>query len=425
MTDQRVLKLSQQTLIVFYKTFKVGKVYLDTSGFFCFEYFNEWLSSPDSFAISHSLPLAGITYVDSAHTYFGNLLPEGKIRKLISGRLGVSAENDFELLKALGEDCAGAFTLRPLERFEKKSAPHYKPISIKAIAKAFTDQPIFYLGFSETELRLSLAGAQDKVALFSKDNKFFLPQNGAPSSHILKFPSKDYAYLAENEYLISQLALDCEMSISPMSLVTEGAFTALLSERYDRQQLLGKLERQHQEDFCQALGISYKNKYQQEGGPSIKSSFELLEQVSVSPLRDIQQLLKWVVFNVCVGNYDNHGKNLSLLRTAENRWQLSPFYDLLCTRIYKSISKKQAMSIGGSFDGANLSINNWQIMSADIKYSYHNLLREIALPIIDTIQMRIDDHALEFRKKKSYNFIKMLAHEVKSLTKQVERSFFQ
>ncbi len=415
---------SKQSLFVFYKTEKVGKIYIDSSNIFCFEYSAEWLKNKDAFAISHSMPLDKIIYVDAAYTYFSNLLPEGKIRKLISARLGVSEENDFMLLKALGEDCAGAFGIYPFESFEKNKEASYKPIKLKEIAKIFYEQPVFYLGLNQTDIRLSLAGAQDKIALYFDNEQFFLTQNGAASSHILKFPSKDYVHLTENEYFISQLAIDCELKLKPFKLIYEGHFVGLLAERYDRIVDHKKVERLHQEDFCQAMGISYKNKYQEEDGPSFKSSFEFIEAESSNTLEDIEQLLKWIVFNMCVGNCDHHGKNLSLLMTPERKWSLSPFYDLLCTRVYSSISKKQAMSVGGSFDGANLSKKNWLLLTQEIKYNYQNLLREIALPIIDTIQIGIDQHVDFFKAKKSYEFIKVVSQEVKSLTRRVERSFY-
>ncbi len=59
----------------------------------------------------------------------------------------------------------------------------------------------------------------------------------------------------------------------------------LLVERYDRIYRADPgqepvLERLHQEDFCQALGIVSEMKYQKEGGPSLKQCFALLREAS-------------------------------------------------------------------------------------------------------------------------------------------------
>jgi serine/threonine-protein kinase HipA len=126
----------------------------------------------------------------------------------------------------------------------------------------------------------------------------------------------------------------------------------LLIERYDRSVLKDpggaeNLEREHQEDFCQALGIIPENKYQNEGGPSLKQCFELLRGLSSAPVIDLQHLLDAVIFNFLIGNHDAHGKNFSLLYGSQTR--LAPLYDVLSTAYYPDLSKKMAMKIGGEY----------------------------------------------------------------------------
>src|ERR1039458_8453737 len=112
----------------------------------------------------------------------------------------------------------------------------------------------------------------------------------------------------------------------------------LLVERYDRtyrQTAEGDpvLERIHQEDFCQALGIASETKYQKEGGPSLKQCFALLREVSNSPVVDLARLLDAVIYNYLVGNNDAHGKNFSLLYrgtgTPNLEISFSPLYDVV------------------------------------------------------------------------------------------------
>jgi len=107
------------------------------------------------------------------------------------------------------------------------------------------------------------------------------------------------------------------------------------------------LEREHQEDFCQALGVIPENKYQNEGGPSLKQCFALLRELSSAPVIDLQRLLDAIIFNFLVGNHDAHGKNFSLLYGREIR--LAPLYDVLSTAYYPELSKKMAMKIGGEY----------------------------------------------------------------------------
>jgi hypothetical protein len=44
-----------------------------------------------------------------------------------------------------------------------------------------------------------LAGAQDKLPVYIDGDGIFVQQDGAPSSHILKFDSPNFAHLTSNE----------------------------------------------------------------------------------------------------------------------------------------------------------------------------------------------------------------------------------
>ena len=133
----------------------------------------------------------------------------------------------------------------------------------------------------------------------------------------------------------------------------------MLVERYDRILkgiTIGNqyLERIHQEDFCQALGIESEKKYQAEGGPSLGQSFSLLRDLSSAPVIDLQQFLDIIIYNFLIGNNDAHGKNFSILYgqgtilTGKSK-RLAPFYDILSTAYYPELSKTMAMKIGGEY----------------------------------------------------------------------------
>ena len=57
--------------------------------------------------------------------------------------------------------------------------------------------------------------------------------------------------------------------------------------------------------------------------------------------------MKWICFNLLIGNNDSHSKNISFL-LKDNRFVLSPFYDLMCTSIYKEYSSEFAFKMGGN-----------------------------------------------------------------------------
>lgn len=109
----------------------------------------------------------------------------------------------------------------------------------------------------------------------------------------------------------------------------------------------GELERVHQEDFCQALGIN--EKYQEKSGPSFSQCLQLMQNISAKPLTDTENLLKWHIFNLLCGNSDAHAKNLAILYLKDGI-RLAPFYDLVCTRAIERIDSKLAMAIGGEYN---------------------------------------------------------------------------
>ena len=167
----------------------------------------------------------------------------------------------------------------------------------------------------------------------------------------------------------------------------------LLVERYDRTSVdRPSLERLHQEDFCQALGIVSENKYQSEGGPSIKQGFQLLRDASSIPAIDLGRLLDAIIFNFLIGNNDAHGKNFSLLYNGNSTQSLTislaPLYDLVCTAYYPDLSPKMAMKIGGEYESVNVFPQHFdrlaeetRLSSPMVKRRVHSLARSIKLKL--------------------------------------------
>jgi serine/threonine-protein kinase HipA len=129
------------------------------------------------------------------------------------------------------------------------------------------------------------------------------------------------------------------------------------------------LERLHQEDFCQALGIVSEMKYEKEGGPSLKQCFGLLREVSGAPVIDLARLLDAVIFNFLVGNNDAYGKNFSLLYagagTALQEIRLTPLYDVVSTCYYPELTGEMAMKIGREYACDRVSRQDFDQLAVD------------------------------------------------------------
>lgn len=238
--------------------------------------------------------------------------------------------------------------------------------------KELPKKPLF-LGVDE--LRLSLAGVQNKAAICLIDNQIALAENNCPTTHILKPSSLHFEDIAENEYFCLSIAKRIGLIVPNIELRKIKDISFLLIERYDRHIKNENIERIHQEDFCQALGILSSNKYQHEGGPSFKNCFDLLKRTE-HPANDRNQLAATLIFNYLMCNMDAHGKNFSLLYDI-NRGQLAPSYDIVCTCVYQNLTNKMSMKIGSKYDINDLRAEHWEAMCKDIQYRYLIMKKQI------------------------------------------------
>ncbi len=355
-----------RTLDVYLHKNFVGQLIQDDRGQMLFDYDRAWVVNPEAVGLSLSLPLREKRFKRSeCRGFFAGILPEEGKRKVIARNLGISARNDFSMLEQIGGECAGAVTFMPAGESLPSENYHYKPLSSKALASILQELPRKPLMAGEKDIRLSLAGAQDKITVHRADGKVSLPLGGAPSTHILKPAIESFEGLVFNEAFCMQVAAAMKIPVSSVKLQQAQGIDYLLVNRYDRElQNEGTVQRLHQEDFCQALGISPEMKYQSEGGPGLKACFELLRTVSSTPVIDLQHLLDAVIFNYLIGNNDAHGKNFSLLY-HHGTIRMTPLYDLVSTLVYPELSKKMAMKIGGEYEADKILPHHFEKLSEE------------------------------------------------------------
>lgn len=338
-----------RTLHVYWNSRLVGELTQDGARL-SFLYDESYRSLRAALPLSRHLPLRNAAFDDSAtRAFFANLLPEGDIRRQVARQLGVSEENIFAILEGIGGDCAGAVSiLRPDDI--RGSSGHYRPILPEVLARELTTLPAHPFLAGEEGVRLSLAGAQNKLPLYVENGEFLIPEGNRASSHILKTAIPQLENTVVNEAFCMNLAQKVGMPVPVAQVVEIGGQQVYMIERYDRKRIApGEIERLHQEDFCQALGVIPEMKYEQEGGPGFQACFKLIEEWSDEPILDTLSLLKWALFNFLIGNADSHAKNLSFLY-AGGTVRLAPFYDLLSTAVYARVSNKFAMKMGGQKD---------------------------------------------------------------------------
>lgn len=371
----------------------VGQLTQDPSGEMSFEYSNFWLSKNNSYPISISLPLQQNKFKNrECKPFFAGILPEEENRKIIAKNLGISAANDFAMLDKIGGECAGALTFQKASEEFYLIDSYYHLLTEMELIDIISELPIRPLLAGERGVRLSLAGAQDKIAITIENNKFMLPINGALSTHIIKPAIPKYEKIVYNEKFCLDLASSIGLKSAKASIRKFGDIDCLIIERFDREyDKENKLQRLHQEDFCQALGYVPELKYQIEGGPSLNECFNLIREKFAIPVLDITTLLEGVIYNYFIGNNDAHAKNFSLIYKNNNdriELRLAPFYDMLSTRVYPELSQNMAMKIGRKYDSELLLTQDWEDFATNCNLSIPLLkkkLNEIATRIMSNI----------------------------------------
>ena len=326
-------------------------------------------------AVSISMPLQEQDYDGTeVRAFFSGLLPDDIVRHRLAKYLGVSEKNPFSLLEVIGGECAGALSLYP--EGDKPSATTDADIevlddqSLKEILNLLRRRPLLA---GDDGLRLSLAGAQDKIAVGMQDGKIALVKGHTPTTHILKPLIEDIKDSVHNEVFCMRLAAMMDIDVPSVEIRWLGDTPYFLIERYDRIKTdAGKVQRLHQEDFCQAMGIMPDIKYEREGGPSVADCQTVLRENSTQPAADNLRFLERVIFNYLIGNADAHGKNYSLLYTNAKP-QLAPAYDLLCTKVYPELSVRMAMKIGKKYKPDDVFIRHWNRLVPDTKAAHKNL----------------------------------------------------
>jgi len=349
----------------------VGNLIQDEHGQITFDYAETWLKDPAAIALSHSLPLTKKHFAkNECRGFFAGVLPEESKREIVAKNLGISARNDYAMLDKIGGECAGAVTFLPAGTELPKHEDSYRTLTEKELAEILKALPRRPLMAGDEGVRLSLAGAQDKIAVHVSGNKISIPLGGSPSTHILKPAIERFEGVVFNEALCMKLAREVGMNAAHVETGQVEGIDYLLVERYDRTTSSDApgspqtLKREHQEDFCQALGIVPENKYQAEGGPSLKQCFALVRDASSAPVIDLQALLDAVIFNFLIGNHDAHGKNFSFLYNGAQT-RLAPLYDLLSTSYYPELSPKMAMKIGGEYFSAKITVKHFEQLAEE------------------------------------------------------------
>ncbi len=337
-----------------------------------FGYFDDWLVDEQARPISLSLPFlpGNAPYQGPVVTdYFDNLLPDNDaIRRRLAQRHQAAGTDAFNLLAKLGRDCVGAIQLLP----DGEAPSDVHEINGKALNTAQIAQRLRGITSPrapgrhdhDEDLRLSIAGAQEKTALLRHRGRWLLPQGSTPTTHIFKLPlglvghmQADMRTSVENEWLCAKIMDAYGIPIADCEIAHFEDQKALVVERFDRARSTDGswIIRLPQEDMCQATGTSPLRKYQSDGGPGIARIMALLLG-SERAERDRKTFFKAQIIFWVLAATDGHGKNFSIAHLPGGRYRATPIYDVLSAHPVIGTGKnrisprkaKLAMAVRGS-----------------------------------------------------------------------------
>ncbi len=276
-------------------------------------------------------------------SFLDGLLPEGDTRRALAADLRLRADDTYGLIGELGRDCAGALVIQPGDEVAPPPSTSLtaEQLSEEELADLIANLKNVPLG-AGGRVRVSLAGVQEKLLLTRlPGGKWGRPIDGTPSTHILKPEIRTLPHTVENEAFSMRLARHLGLPVADVETITVRNRSLLVITRYDREvDATGRVERIHQEDFCQVTGNPPEKKYEEDGGPSLRTIAAILGNTDPESL---PTLLRAVTLHVLVGNGDAHAKNYALLHQPSGSLRLAPLYDVMSTLFYED--DRLAMSI--------------------------------------------------------------------------------
>tara|TARA_B100002003_G_scaffold106051_1_gene98520 strand:+ start:602 stop:1936 length:1335 start_codon:yes stop_codon:yes gene_type:complete len=340
----------------------IGTLTLDsTTNLLKLSYSPQW--QQNGFAISPHLPLNNRHTPEVAYNYLDNALPEGAARKLLAENLGVSEKNVYSQVRAIGNDLAGAVTLKPAQESQVAGPqPVFRALEDAELIERLDNKEEFGLLTWDDKPRLSVAGVQDKLNVFiDAAGQIGFGDGSLCSTHILKFEKKNCPNLVLNEFFCMKLSKAIGLPTADVTFRRFGPHPALIVKRFDRKYVSdnNKVLRRHVIDGCQALNLSRDHKYECNlgdsrnvqhirDGASLEKLFEFCRSMS-SPVESTQWLIQWQLFNLMISNYDSHGKNVSLYFDKHNA-RFTPAYDLVNIAMFPQFKHVLAMAMGDEFE---------------------------------------------------------------------------
>lgn len=314
--------------------------------------------------LSHLLPIPGRTATTSparARVWLEGLLPEGDMLTHLAVDAGVDPDDTLGFLAHYGRDTAGALVLVPAGSPDPARDGATAPVGDVEIGDMLRKaRARVGHGADRHDSLTSLAGLEPKIALArAGDGTWLTCLRGAPSTYILKVARPQDSATGDSvdtEAAALDLARRVGLTTIDAHVTVFDGVRCIVVSRYDRVRGSdGTIDRIHQEDAAQGLGINTRDpaRKAQHGKalPSLAATAQILTDGGTDPT----ELLRLTTFNLAIGNTDAHAKNISFLRHADATVRLAPAYDVAMHLHSPAASGLFAMDVNGKDDIAQIT----------------------------------------------------------------------
>lgn len=321
---------TNSALQVLYDGRLVGTLAMTANHKAAFQYSEEWLEhgfsiSPFSLPLKNQVFVPNKDYFDGLFGVFTDSLPDNWGSLLLNRLLRANGQNPDKLtvldrLAIVGTSGMGALTYYPEKEIQEKQG-HSNLDELaeqcqKLLNTEYSDKldELYRLGGTS-------GGARSKIMTTIDGEEW-----------IIKFPAHvDGRNAGKMEYDYSCCAKQCGITMSETRLFPsdkcEGYFG---TKRFDRVIDNGTQKRIHMLTAAALLELDFEQQ-----SLDYHSLMKLTKILTRDYLEDVNNMFRRMCFNVFAHNRDDHSKNFTYLyHEAENRWRLSPAYDLTYSNTY-------------------------------------------------------------------------------------------
>lgn len=293
------------------------------------------------------LPLQEGTFeplgMNTIHPCLRDAAPDAWGRRVISYKYPALAADELDYLLLSGSDRIGALDFQA-------SSSEYRP---RGLDHPSLDELLEAASLIERQLPLppeldhallhgtSVGGARPKALINANDVQ-----------HIAKFSSTTDTYnVVKGEYVAMRLASLAGIDVAAVSLQGTLGKDVLLVRRFDRSLTEKGLCRHAMLSALSLLGLNeMEARYAR-----YRDLADLIRRYFSTPQKTLHELYRRVIFNVLIGNTDDHARNHAALWDGK-LLKLTPAYDL-CPQVRTGLEATQAMQLAGD-EGSHATLSN-------------------------------------------------------------------